>query len=362
MKVRLLKLIDRAVGGIVTACLPPARIRSLPPLRRLLIIRPGGIGDAALLIPAILAIKETYPNADITLLAEKRNHALFDLVPAVSRVFLYDRPLELFAAVCGSYDVVIDTEQWHRLSAIVTRLTRAPVMIGYATNDRLKLFTHAVPYSQCEYEADSFFRLLLPLGIQRREAEIAPYLVVPDAARRKAEELLLPLVGGRFVTLFPGASIPERRWNAEKFGSGAGALHAKGVPVVVVGGAQDAASGDMIIAGTPGINLAGKTALPETAAVIARGAILVGGDSGILHIGVGLGTPTVSLFGPGIAVKWAPQGGRHIVINKQLSCSPCTIFGNTPKCPFNARCMAEISPQEVTAAVERLLAGNLICS
>ena len=63
----------------------------------------------------------------------------------------------------------------------------------------------------------------------------------------------------------------------------------------------------------------------------------------ILHLAVGLGIPTVSLFGPGIAAKWAPRGERHVVINLNLPCSPCTRFGTTPPCPIHARCIQEIS-------------------
>jgi len=52
---------------------------------------------------------------------------------------------------------------------------------------------------------------------------------------------------------------------------------------------------------------------------------------------VGLGRPTVSLFGSGIAAKWAPRGPRHVVLNKDLHCSPCTRFGYTPPCPYGTR-------------------------
>ncbi|MRR37660.1 glycosyltransferase family 9 protein, partial [bacterium] len=69
-----------------------------------------------------------------------------------------------------------------------------------------------------------------------------------------------------------------------------------------------------------------------------------------------LGIPTVSLFGPGRAKKWAPRGDNHIVVNKHLPCSPCTTFGYTPKCHINARCMADISVDEVEQAVMTLLA------
>ena len=128
-----------------------------------------------------------------------------------------------------------------------------------------------------------------------------------------------------------------------------------GVSVVVVGGTEDSAEGEMIVAGVSGLNLAGKTTLVETAAVIAGSAVLISGDSGVLHIAVGLGVPTVSLFGPGIAKKWAPEGDRHVVLNRHLACSPCTRFGYTPKCPIQAQCMTGISVDEVVAAAGKLL-------
>ena len=111
-----------------------------------------------------------------------------------------------------------------------------------------------------------------------------------------------------------------------------------------------------VIAGGLGLNLAGMTSLSETAAVIQKSSLLLSGDSGVLHIAVGLGVPTVSLFGPGRVKKWAPQGERHIVISKELPCSPCTTFGTTPPCPNGIRCMSDITVDEVVNAVTRLLA------
>ncbi|MFH1027028.1 MAG: glycosyltransferase family 9 protein, partial [Pseudomonadota bacterium] len=106
------------------------------------------------------------------------------------------------------------------------------------------------------------------------------------------------------------------------------------------------------------LNLAGKTSLQDTAAIMDRSALLVSGDSGVLHIAAGLGKPTVSLFGPGRSEKWAPQGDRHIVINRQLPCSPCTTFGTTPSCPRDAECLRSITPDEVANAVTMLLTAE----
>ena len=340
------------MAGILPAA--PARKAVVP--HRILLIRPGGIGDAVLLVPAILALKDKFPQAEISVLAERRNGSGFALCPAVDRLLFYDTPSHLMRAIRGGYDVVIDTEQWHRLSAVVARLTRAPVSIGFATNERKRLFAHQVDYSHKEYEAGSFFDLLVPLGVTEPAALCLPFLTLPENATGRAGELLASLLGKPFVTIFPGASIAERRWGGERFREVVERLARDGVAVVVVGGKDDADEGDVIVTGFGGLNLAGKTTLAETAAVIARSALLLSGDSGVLHIAVGLGVPTVSLFGPGIEAKWGPKGEGDIVLNKRLPCSPCTRFGTTPPCPTKARCMSEITPQEVLSAVETLLA------
>ena len=357
MNVRLMKCIDAALGTIAAACIPgPAKRAPSSPINSLLLIRPGGIGDAVLLAPAIHTIKKTYPKVRITVLAERRNAGVFALIAGADRTFCYDSPREFIQALRTRYDVVIDTEQWHRLSSVVARLVQAAVKIGFDTNQRRRMFTDTVPYSQEDYEAISFIRLLEPLGIAASSTELeVPFLAVPDAASVKGAVLLEALGDQPFVTVFPGASVTERRWGADRFRSVAEMLASRGVSSVVVGGEQDRPQGDVIITGGYGLNLAGLTSLSETAAIISKSRLLLSADSGLLHIAVGLGVPTVSLFGPGRAKKWAPRGNNHSTINKEIACSPCTTFGTTPSCPDNTRCMREISTDEIVAAVTTLL-------
>lgn len=356
VKIRLLKAIDMLCGGVAVNLLsPPPFVQTGFRCSSILIIRPGGIGDAVHLIPVLQFLKLNFPDVSIDILAERRNAALFSLSSHVHSVFCYDVPKELRTAFRERYDVVIDTEQWHRLSAVVARLISADVRIGFGINERSRLFNYPVAYSHDDYEVVSFLRLLEPLGIHAPSAVTAPWLTVPVRAREKADELLNGLNNKSFVTIFPGASIPERRWGADRFRSVAQLLAKEHIPTVVVGGAEDAVEGEEIVKGVHGVNLAGKTSLAETAAIIECSSVLLSGDSGILHIGVGLGIPTVSLFGPGIAAKWAPRGDTHIVINKHRSCSPCTRFGTTPTCKTGAHCIADISPDEVYAAVVSLL-------
>lgn len=358
MNIRLMKVLDAVLGRMAVSLLPVPAVHPVPDnIRSILVIRPGGIGDAVLLVPALQALKEKYPAAQITVLAEKRNSAVFSLCPVVDTILLYDRLSDLLQAVRGIYDVTIDSEQWHRLSAVIARMNGAPVLIGYATNERSRLFSHPVRYSHDDYEAVSFFNVLEPLGGHGR-GMAERFLNPPEESAAVAAHLLADLGNAPFVTVFPGASIPERRWGADRFHQMAQWLSAFGLQIVVVGGNDDQQQGEAIAAGGSGLNLAGRTSLVETAAVIDRSALLVSGDSGVLHIAVGLGKPTVSLFGPGRSEKWAPRGDRHIVINKQLPCSPCTTYGTTPPCPQDARCLKDITVEEVTDAVMMLLTAE----
>lgn len=353
-----MKTVDLIVGQILLKLISaPANACRPDAVRSLAIIRPGGIGDAVLLVPVLETLKNRFPLASITVLAEHRNSAVFKLCPDVDKVLLYDRPSDLLQALRGGYDLVIDSEQWHRLSAVVARMTRAPILIGFATNERSRLFTHPIRYSHEDYETVSFFNLMEPLGI-RTSCTAERFLVIPETSAAVVSKLLADLGSNPFVTIFPGASIPERRWGVDRFRKVAERLSEFGVKVVVVGGKEDCQQGKTIVAGGLGLNLAGQTSLQDTAAVIDRSALLVSGDSGVLHIAVGLGKPTVSLFGPGRAKKWAPRGDRHIVVNKELPCSPCTTYGNTPSCKANTQCMQSITADEVANAVATLLTSE----
>jgi ADP-heptose:LPS heptosyltransferase len=360
MKVPLIKLLDRYVGRTAIYLLYPPQLSFCRYPSKVLFIRPGGIGDAILLIPSILQFKSKFTEAHITILAEKRNAAAFELCPDVDTTLCYDHPREFNQALWGRYDVVIDTEQWYRLSAVVARLVRAPVKIGFATNERRRMFIHSVRYELSAYEPDNFSALLEPLTIVCQQGDKEISLSLPNQAITRAKQLLQSLVSDRFVVIFPSASVPEKRWGAGRFRRVVEMLTVLGIGTVVVGGKEDRQQGETIVAGCLALNLAGLTSLSETAAVIQKCSVLLSGDSGVLHIAAGLNIPTVSLFGPSSSLKWAPRGEKHVVVSRHLSCSPCSMFGRTPPCPHGVRCMNEITVDQVVEAAVRLLEpGNL---
>jgi len=120
---------------------------------KILVIRPGGIGDAVLLFPALKVLRDEYGNCQIDMLAEKRNQGVFENCEYINNIILYDnKPLKsLLRVFSEKYEIVIDTEQWHRLTSVIAYLTRSPIRVGFNTNDRSKLFTHKVDYSHKDF-------------------------------------------------------------------------------------------------------------------------------------------------------------------------------------------------------------------
>ncbi len=359
VKTRVLKFIDFIIGKpliyIISFILKDNK-KECKDIKKILVIRPGGIGDATLLHPFIKELREIFRNKEIHLLAEKRNYGILTISPYIDKIFLYDKMGDMFRLLKEDYDIIIDTEQWHRLSAILSYVKRAPKRIGFATNDRVKLLTDHVGYSHTDYEVHSFFNLLRLI----KDKEFSfnpdePFIFISDDLKRWAESLLEGVKHNKIVAIFPGASIKERKWGADKFLLLAKRLANERINIVVVGGREEYRIGEMIEKSVNGLNFAGFLSLSKTSAIISQVDALVTGDSGIMHIAYGVGTPTVSLFGPGIKEKWGPKGKKHRVIFKELPCSPCTIFGYTPRCKKDIKCMDMISVDEVTENVMEVL-------
>jgi len=350
-KISLIKKIDCLFGN---AAVQLVRLIASPGVKNagtpesILIIRPGGIGDAVLLIPSLRSIKEKYPDTRIDILAEKRNGEVFSLCPEVNRLFHYDMVKELIAVKLEKYDIVIDTEQWYRFSAVFACLTNAPVRIGFATNKRADLFTEKMPYGMARYEAESFLELLSPLHCNIKFNPEKAFLHIPGHLSKDAGKNLAGMKAKRLISLFPGGSTVEKIWSREKFHQLAGILTKRGYGIILLGGNGDrdacAAIGEGL---KDSMNLCGKLTLAQTASILKETSLLITGDSGIMHLACGAGTRTLSLFGPGDEKKWAPRGKAHAIISSEVECRPCALFGHIRKCTNDLKCMKKITVDEV---------------
>jgi len=129
---------------------------------------------------------------------------------------------------------------------------------------------------------------------------------------------------------------------------------------VVVGGPEDRGLAQQLVAeggGNSVASAAGEFSLQETGALLARARVVVSGDTGVMHMATGVGTPVVALFGPTVAqFGFFPYRASAAVLERALECRPCSATG-TAACPLgHHRCLTDITPEEVAATVERLVA------
>ena len=367
-KTRMLKACDRLIGPLLLRLLKPSveSGRSSEPVRaesvlRMLILRPGGLGDAILTLPLITALKSAYPESRIDVLAESRNAGVFEIGNIVDEVYRYDsRPLRIFNRLRRNrYDLVVDTEQYHHLSRMIANALRPNFLCGFDTPDRGRLLTHAIPYSDDLYEARSFLALVQTLTAEPVVFDAdAAFVHVHPEARDWAQEQLEEFANRKFVTVMPTAGSSYRLWPIERYGAVVDWLTDNGFGVVLVGGIDALAAAETITTNNRSgqvLNFAGRTTLAQTAGILEHACLSLSADTGVMHLAYGVGTPTVALFGPGRHRKWAPPGRNHRIVRKGLSCSPCTKLGYTPTCPYDIACMQEISARAVISTIKELL-------
>ena len=363
-RIALLKLLDRLLGpplarlaalsalsggaespGGAGGRAPRPSQGSAPPAP-ILLIRPGGLGDAAVLLPSLAALRAALPPAvRFDILCEPRNEAVFGLVPLPNtRTILYTRrPLTLRRRLRrAGYAAVLDTEQSHWFSAIFAAWSRAPVRIGFDTMPaRSRLYTESVPYDPRGPEREQFHRLLSAF-VPLREGTAA----AGGCGGQRPPS---------FAVLHIGGSNPSKHWAPERWAALCDALHTRrGLRAVLVGSAADRATAARVASlchSAAPENRAGALSLAETAALCADAALFIGPDSGIAHLADLAGTPSVVLFGSGDAAKWGPCHGTAITAAPPLPCAPCSRYGTLhrrPGCRYE--CMAAITPEAVLEA------------
>ncbi|MFL6116113.1 MAG: glycosyltransferase family 9 protein [Catenulispora sp.] len=160
------------------------------------------------------------------------------------------------------------------------------------------------------------------------------------------------VAGEPYVVVHPGCSAPARSWPAARWAEAVGELTAAGRRVVVTGSPAERAL-TARVAGPDGLDLGGRTALPELAAVLAGARAVVVANTGPAHLAGAVRTPVVSLFAPVVpAVRWAPRGSEVVLLGDQ---NAACAGSRARHCPVPGHpCLTGTTAADVVAAVEKL--------
>jgi lipopolysaccharide heptosyltransferase II len=348
---------------------------------RILLVRLRLIGDVVFTTPVIRALRRQYADAHIAYLVEpsaapviRGNPHLNDVIVAQRRRGA-GRLLDDLALARRlrreRFDVAIDLHGGPR-AAWLTRASGAPRRIGYEMPWRSWIYTHRVQRSPDLFPRHSVLNqwdLLTPLGIGDCTPAHDPVEMTEDAvaARRVRERLEAAGINDahRVVVVHVSAGNEFRRWPEEAFCSTIVGLAERDprCRIIVASGPSDAAAAARVTEAARS-RLSRPESLPplldwdlnELHALVARAAVYIGGDSGPLHVAATTSTPIVALLGPTLPERsrpWRdPRLGAEMVDAGPLPCRPC----DQRRCiPGDFRCLMRITPEQVLAAVERVL-------
>jgi heptosyltransferase III len=333
-------------------------------MTNILVIKLRYIGDVLLATPVLRALRERFPDAQLTMAVNRGTEDVLKWNPDLNEILVVERSglaaqfTFLQAVRRKGFDCVIDLTDGDR-SAVLARCSAAPVRIGLNEEHRWRglLYTTVVqPGTEAMHRVEHDLEAVRPLGIQPKARPLVLRMSPQDD--EAAARLLKEMTGGsaeRLVMLQPGARYWFKAWPPERFAELAGRLAEQhGCQILIGGDAKERDLAESIRAKSraPVVSLAGRLTLLQYAAVLKRCALFVGNDNGPMHMAAALGVPVVALFGPSNPAEWGPRGARTEVLYKGLDCRRCF----HPTCTRGEEsCMKQITVEEVFAAAGRLL-------
>ncbi len=337
-------------------------------IKKILAIKLTMMGDTVLLYPAVKALKENYPNCELTFLCSKVNYDIVKMWDFVDKIvvfrfdLLFKKPWIIFLQIFKLYkkfDLAVDFEQWFRNTAIVAFLL-SKITAGFKTPKQYKhyLFDFYVPHTKGRHEVLCFCDLVKILGVEVKNKNL--FLKINEEVKEKIKGLLesFGIKEKKFVIIHPGCGIHGyyRQWDEEKYALVAEYLSSKGYKVVLTGSKDDIKIANRIqkLVSFETLNLVGKTTVEELICLVSFSKFVICGNTGILHIAAALNIPTIAIHGPTDANKWGPWGNGHIVIKSDLKCSPCSYLGFEYGCK-KRRCLDSIQTDRIKEAVDILI-------
>lgn len=362
---------------------PPLNPQRFHP-RRILVIRLDLIGDLVLSLTVVRALKQTYPDAEIDLLAVPSSAKVISADPDIAEIIGYDpniwrRPKALLQARnwrealalrrrlrARHYDLAISVfGPW---AALLTVLSAAPRRLGFARESYPGLLTDTVPGRHWDrhdhlHEVDYCLKLAQAAGATITPESRIPHLYVSSQARRETLQLL-EQVGVKDTAPLIACHVSSnngysKRWPTPYWATLIDRLiREDGAQVVLTGAPNDLPLLADVTRRTQEqpINLAGKTSLSQLAALLERADVLVTGDSGPMHIAAAVGSPLIAIHGPTDPAQSGPVSPKATILRSDIWCSPCYNAHGPANCRFQTtQCMKNVTPAQVLEAVHATL-------
>jgi heptosyltransferase-2 len=339
-------------------------VHDSPSAPNVLAVRFSSIGDVLLTTPLLRAIRHRHPDSQLTVVTKAAYAQLLSDNPYLDRVIGWE-PEGGTARLATELRTARYTHLLDLHESVRTRALRALVpgnWSGYPKHRIARtLLIHAKHnwYRDSRPVAERYFTAARGLDV-RPDGE-PPDFFLGEKARQEVDGWLESSTMGRkrvLVAVAPGAAHQTKRWPASHWHTLIDRLVCQNYDVVAVGGSADQALAESLSTHQSGrvVSAAGRFGLQGTGALLKRSAALISGDTGVMHMATGVGTPVVALFGPTVReFGFFPYTPAARVVELDLPCRPCSSKGSA-QCPLgHHRCLVEVGPELVFSALSRSL-------
>lgn len=335
------------------------------PVRRILLIKPSSLGDIVHAMPTLAALRERFPQAEVTWLVKRQWASLVEVIGGVDHVCAVEPGLKGWLGRvpdlrAAGFDLVVDLQGLFRSGAMAW-LTGCGRRVGFANAREGSpcFYTRRVAIPAAPMHAvDRYLLVAEALGAARPVEPRFDFIDRPED-RQAAEALLTAAdvtASSPWIAMNVSARWETKRWPPQHFAEAADRLtEAHALPIVFMGGPSERPETRAVMAlmRTKAVDLTGRTPVGLLPGLLRRAAVLVTNDSGPMHIATAVGTPVVALFGPTDPVKTGPYGQGHIVLSNAVECRPC--FRRECFRPVALECLTGVQPEQVVRAVQQQL-------
>lgn len=324
-------------------------------LKKILVIRFSSIGDIVLTSPVIRCLKQQIPDIELHVLTKNSYQSILSVNPYVNKVFcLKDSLKDLLPELkAENYDFIVDLHKNFRSFRVRFALRKPSASFPKLDFQKFLYTKLKIGKLPDIHIVDRYFKAVDKLGVKNDGQGLDFFFKESDAVLPMdlPEKFAAVVIGGQHSTkILPAEKVIEVRRALE-------------IPVVLVGGKEDAEHGELICKalGNNVINTCGKLNVGQSAMVLKRSEVVLANDTGMMHIAAALRKPIVSVWG-----NTVPEFGMYpymptcpqrscFVENKTLKCRPCDKLGfkQCPKDHF--ACMNTLDANEIAGKMMDLI-------
>lgn len=363
-------------------------------MKRILIRGTNWLGDAVMTTPALLRLRERFPDAHIALLTPEKLEELWLNHPAINETLAFSPGEGVFSVAkklrSGKFETALLLPNSPR-SAMEVFLARIPNRIGYSRPWRNWFLTKAVgpradavkmrkrsiseikalvaanpqsttresPLPASAHQSREYLHLTAALGANPDPLS-ATLVVTPQEVDSARQKFGLSAVSVPIFGINPGAEYgPAKRWPIERFIAVAKEIREKtNCAWMIFGGRNETNLASQIqsaLAAPSVFNVAGRTSLRELMSLMKLCRVFLTNDTGPMHVAAAMGVPVVAIFGstsPELTGPLVASESLLKIARSEAPCSPCFLR----ECPIDFRCMNGISVERVVNAIHSL--GN----